>query len=129
MLVNLSLTCQNIKKLLNHALATVQGRSKQNLSGQAKDTTTKVNESYMYTCFGNAKFRVWLMRTGRHVSIGGCGSQYGMTSTLLACETTPSSYEAEPAVSGGRSVNSNIHVYAWRLYILADKFDINLGLR
>ena len=34
-------------------------------------------------------------------------SEYGMSFTLLACETPPSSYEAEPAVRVGRSVNSN----------------------
>ena len=35
-------------------------------------------------------------------------SEYGMTFTLLACETPPSSYEAEPAARVGRSVNSNM---------------------
>ena len=34
-------------------------------------------------------------------------SEYDMTFTLLACETPPSSYEAEPAVCVGLSVNSN----------------------
>ena len=55
------------------------------------------------------------------VSIGGCGfhsSQYGMTFTLLACETPPSSYEAELAVRIGRSVNS-----VTRTPHAADKFD------
>ena len=44
-------------------------------------------------------------------------SEYGMTFTLLACETPPSSYEAEPAVRVGRSVNSLIRVYTPRACI------------
>ena len=45
-----------------------------------------------------------------------------MTFTLLACETPPSSYEAElwaePAVRVGWSVNSNTYAYVYdsRLY-------------
>ena len=40
-----------------------------------------------------------------------------MTFTLLACETPPSSYEAEPAVRVGRSVNSLIRVRLALVYI------------
>ena len=59
-------------------------------------------------------------------------SQYGMTFTLLACESPPSSYEAKPAVCVGQSVNFNACTPRTCIDISGQvrlKFNINLGLR